>query len=363
MKSRLIPTVLCLLAATGAAAQIPGRAPSPNDTLRSTQVVGNGKVAFRVYAPEAAAVTMSGDLAESNPLVMTRSANGVWEAVMDNIQPGVYRYYFNIDGVKTLDPKSEQAIETYSLLKYSPEGDEFFALKDVPHGALSQRYYHSESAGTIRRAHIWTPSGYEKMTSGLPVLYLIHGGGDTDKGWSELGAANLILDNLYAEGKIEPMIVVMPDGHIDTEVFVEDLCHDLIPFVEETYNVIPDSAHRALSGLSNGGIQTMMTILEHHDMFDSYIIMSSGWFANNKEVFASNVERLKDIATDFNKHVKLLIFSQGGPEDIAYGNGKATTDAFRNCGIDFDYYEAPGGHTWYTWRYNLRDFAPKLFKF
>lgn len=363
MKLRQITTTLCLLAGTIASAQIPGRISSPYDTLRSTQVFDDGRVAFRVYAPEARTVTLSGDLAERAPFKMTRKTNGVWEAVMHNIEPGVYRYYFNIDGVKTLDPKSAQAIETYSLLKYSPEGDEFFALKDVPHGALSQRYYHSAAAGKIRRAHVWTPAGYEKMTAKLPVLYLIHGGGDTDKGWSELGAANLILDNLYAEGKIEPMIVVMPDGHIDSEVFVEDLCHNLIPFVEDTYNVIPDSEHRALAGLSNGGIQTMMTILDHHDMFDSYIIMSSGWFFSNKEAFDSNVERLKKIAPDFNKHVKLLIFSQGGPEDIAYDNGKATTDAFRNCGINFNYYEASGGHTWYTWRYNLRDFATKLFKF
>lgn len=353
----------CLLTGLGAAAQMPGRARTPNDTLRSTQVFSEGRVAFRVYAPEAETVTMSGDLAERTPAAMTRNGDGVWEVVMDGIEPGVYRYYFNIDGVKTIDPRGEQAIETYSLLKYAPEGDEFFAMKNVPHGALVQRYYYSESAGRIRRAHLWTPPGYEKMDAKLPVLYLIHGGGDTDKGWSELGAANLILDNLYAEGKIVPMIVVMPDGHIDSEIFVDDLCNDLIPFVEATYNVAADPTHRALSGLSNGGIQTMMTILDHHDMFDSYIILSSGWFANNPEVFNSNAERLREIADDFNSHVRLLIFSQGGPEDIAYENGKATTDVFRSCGIDFDYYEAPGGHTWYTWRYNLRDFTPELFKF
>lgn len=157
MRTSLMITILCMLAGYGAAAQIPGRVTSPGDTLQSTRILGEGKVAFSVYAPDAKTVTMSGDLAESSPREMQRKENGIWETVMDGIEPGVYRYYFNIDGVKTLDPKSAQAIETYSLLKYAPEGDEFFALKDIPHGALSQRYYHSESAGTIRRAHVWTP--------------------------------------------------------------------------------------------------------------------------------------------------------------------------------------------------------------
>ena len=330
--------------------------------IKSTEVLEDGKVAFRVYAPEAEVVTFSGDLAERTPAEMTRNAEGVWEVVMEGIEPGVYRYYFNIDGVKTLDPRSEQAIETYSLLKYAPEGDEFFALKDVPHGALVQRYYHSGSAGVMRRFHLWTPAGYEKMNKKLPVFYLVHGGGDNDSGWPQLGAADLILDNLYAEGKIEPMIVVMPDGHIDSDVFVKDLCDYLIPFVESTYNVYKDPAHRALGGLSNGGIQTMKVIMDRHELFDSYLILSSGWHANNEEAFNANVARINEIADDFNSHVKLLVFTQGGPEDIAYQNGLKTLKAFEDAGYKCEFFDGPGAHTWYTWRYNLRDLAPRLFR-
>jgi len=337
------------------------RVRTANDTLHSTQVVAPGKVAFRVYAPKAETVTLGGDLAEYNPAPMTKNADGVWEVVMDGIEPGVYRYKFNIDGVTTLDPKSEQAIETYSLLNYAPTGDEFFVLKNVKHGAVSERYYYSNATNSMRRLHLWTPAGFEKMTEKLPVFYLVHGGGDNDKGWPTLANAGLILDNLYAEGKIAPMIVVMPDGHIDTDLFVDDLCDNIIPFIESTYNVYTDPAHRALSGLSNGGIQTMNVILKRHQLFDSYIILSSGWFVGTP-AFEQNVAKLGDIVNDFNKHVKLLMFTQGGPEDIAYSNGQETMKAWKAAGFKFDYTEAPGGHTWFTWRYNLRDIAPLLFK-
>lgn len=362
MKKILLATfaVLALSACTqtGKAPAIPEADPS----VSSTEVLADGKVAFRVFAPLADSVSMSGDLAERVPAQMTKGENGYWEVVMDGIEPGVYRYYFNIDGVKTLDPVSEQAIETYSLLKYAPEGDEFFALKDVPHGAVAERYYHSDAAGSIRRCHVWTPAGFEKMTAKLPVFYLIHGGGDTDMGWPTLGAAGLILDNLYAEGKISPMIVVMPDGHIAEDVFVNDLCDDLVPFIESTYNVYADPAHRALSGLSQGGIQTLRVITDRNEMFDSYVVLSSGWFKDRTDEFNEKAEKVKAVADSFNKHVKLFIFTEGGPEDIAYENGQATMQVFKDNGINFEYTEGPGGHTWYTWRYNLRDIAPRLFK-
>lgn len=342
-------------------AQVRMRPSNPNDTLNSTQIIADGTVAFRIYAPKAEFVTMSGDLAENTPAKLIKSPDGVWEVVLSGIEPGVYRYSFNVDGVSTLDPKSDQAIETYSLLNYAPSGDEFFALQNVAHGAVSERYYFSSATNSMRRLHLWTPAGFEKMTSKLPVLYLLHGGGDNDRGWQQLGAANLILDNLYANNNISPMIVVMPDGHIDTEIFVDDLCENIVPFIESTYNVYTDPAHRALSGLSNGGIQTMDVILKHHEMFDWYIVLSSGWFVGT-DAFEKNIAQLPSIAKDFNDHVKLLIFTQGGPEDIAYENGRKTVEAFKESGIKYEYYEAPGGHTWFTWRYNLRDLTPRLFK-
>ena len=297
---------------TTVSGQIRMRPRTPNDTLKSTRILADGKVAFSIYAPKAESVTLSGDLAEYTPVKMTKNADGIWEVIMNGIEPGVYRYSFNVDGVSTLDPKSAQAIETYSLLKYTPTGDEFFALQNVPHGAVSERYYYSNANKSVRRWHWWAPAGFEKMNSKLPVFYLVHGGGDNDRGWPQLGAAGLILDNLYANGEISPMIVVMPDGHIDSDIFVDDLCESIIPFIESTYNVYTDPGNRALAGLSNGGIQTMNVILKHHEMFDWYIVLSSGWFVGT-DAFEKNVAQLPLIAKGFNDHVKLLIFAQGGP--------------------------------------------------
>lgn len=328
-----------------------------NDTLHSTQIVAPNTIAFRIYAPKAEKVTLGGDFSGE----LTKNSEGVWEIVVNGIEPGFFRYSFNVDGVTTLDPKSAQAIETYSLVYYEPTGDEFFSLKNVAHGATSIRYYYSKTTDSQRRFHVWTPAGFEKMTEKLPVFYLLHGGGDNDAGWHKLGAAGLILDNLYAEGKIAPMIVVMPDGHLDTNLFVEDLCKDLVPYIESTYNVYTDPAHRAISGLSNGGIQILDVILKYHEMFDWYAILSSGWHLGTPQ-FEPNVAKLNDVVNDFNKHVKMLLFTEGGPEDIAYNNGLATMDAFKAAGFKFDFTSAPGGHTFFTWRYNLRDVAPLLFK-
>lgn len=333
------------------------RVRTPNDNLKSTEIVGPNTMAFRIYAPKAETVTIGGDFSGA----LTKSENGVWEIVVSGIEPGFYRYSFNVDGVTTLDPKSAQAIETYSLAYYDPTGDEFFSLKNVAHGAMSERYYYSNTTQSVRRLHVWTPAGFEKMTAKLPVFYLVHGGGDVDSGWHKLGAAGLILDNLLAEGKMNPMIVVMPDGHMDADLFVNELCDDIVPFIESTYNVYSDPAHRALSGLSNGGIETMNVILNRHQMFDYYAILSSGWFVGTP-AFDANVEKLGGIVNDFNKHVKFLLFTQGGPEDIAYKNGQATMAAWKEKGFKFDYTEGPGGHTFFTWRYNLRDVAPLLFK-
>ena len=187
---------------------------SPNDTLHSTVVLPDGDVVFQIFAPNAQNVGVSGDLPYGSPIRFVKQDNGVWKARVKGIQPGFYRYGFNIDGISVYDPKSELAGETRALLKVQPKGDEFFAMKDVPHGAVSQRWYYSKTLGTMRRMHVWTPAGYEKGGQKLPVLYLVHGGGDNDASWPGVGAAGWILDNLLAEGKMVPMVVCMPNGTI-----------------------------------------------------------------------------------------------------------------------------------------------------
>ena len=207
--------------------------PTPNDTLHSVQVLPDGKVAVRIYAPEAKTVSMGGDVWARAPFV--KAENGVWETILEGVAPGTYRYHFVVDGVKTYDPKGPLASETTAIMTVAPQGDEFFMMKNVPHGAVAERYYWSETLGQMRRLHVWTPAGYEAGKAKLPVLYLIHGGGDSDVSWSTAGCAGDILDNLMADGKMEPMIVVMPNGACDISMFEKDLMNDVIPYIESNY--------------------------------------------------------------------------------------------------------------------------------
>ncbi len=370
MKRILILAAAVLLAACWSADAQWMRQPTPNDTLRSTVVLPGNKVVFQIYAPQAESVGVFGDLPWTSPVKFERQENGVWKGRLDRIDDGFFRYNFVVDGVTVFDPKSPLAGETKALLKVLPTGDEYYAFKpDVPHGAIAQRFYHSKNLGQTRRMHVWTPAGYEKSGASLPVLYLVHGGGDNDASWPTVGAACNILDNLLAEGLMVPMIVVMPNGTIETEtlegevpLFVEDLMGSIIPYVEENYRVLTGSANRAMAGLSMGGLETMETMLPYYKEFSYFWVLSSGWFKNQPEVYKEKGAVLKQIAEDFNRHVKVLAFHMGGPEDIAYENCKAMLELYDAAGIRYEYVEGPGGHTWYTWRRDLHQLAQRLFR-
>jgi enterochelin esterase-like enzyme len=351
---------------------------SANDSLISTEVLPGNQVAFRIYAPEAKKVDLRSD-DKWDPIEFKKDYRGVWEGVWPDVVPGAYRYRFMVDGLAVNDPKDPSTRENVSVFKMT-SGDDFFSMKDdVPHGAIARRYYYSETVKTTRRLHVWTPAGYERSKKKLPVLYLIHGGGDVDNAWSSIGCAGNILDNLLAEGKIEPMIVVMPNGNIKLEkpsmlgalpVFKDDLMKGIIPFVESNYKVYTDASHRAIMGLSMGGLETLEMALYHFEDFDYICPLSSGWWISENwaerrielDDAALRATRLAEIADDFNKTVKLVYFTQGGPEDLAYENGQETMKLFDEAGIKYKYSERPGGHTWMVWRQDLRDLAPLLFK-
>ena len=338
---------------------------TPNDSLVSTEVLPGREVVFRIYAPEAQEVTIGGDAVPwGQKIEGVKAENGVWTLTIPPVNPGIYRYHFLVDGVRVFDPKAPNARETSALLEVAPDGEmEFFAIrKDVPHGAMASVYYNSTTTGSIRRMHIWTPPGYNAKNNKLPVFYLIHGGGDSDLAWPTVGRAGFIMDNLLAEGKCEEMILVMPDGGMDYVLFEKELAEDIIPYIESNYNVFTDADHRALAGLSMGGLEVLEAFMAHPGMFAYINVMSSGWFANNKEMYESGDKRLAEIAQTLNSTVKLLLFTQGGPEDIAYNNGNEMLKVFDKNKIDYEFSEMPGGHTWFVWRNDLRNFAPKLFK-
>ena len=364
-------TVICLLTmlvAVSAFAQGWNRQPTPNDTLRSTVILPDGGVVFQIYAPNAQNVGVSGDLPYGAPIRFVKQDNGVWKARVNGIEPGLYRYGFSVDGVSVYDPKSELAGETRALLKVQPTGDEFFAMKDVPHGAVAQRWYYSKTLGTMRRMHVWTPAGYEKTAEKLPVLYLVHGGGDNDLSWPTVGAAGWILDNLLAEGKMVPMVVCMPNGTINNvpnEVppFAEDMVTDIIPFIEANYNVLTDKDHRAMAGLSMGGMETIETCFNNIDMF-SYVWVLSASFAPGQDPAAESARlKVKENAAKMAASFKQLVFTQGGETDIAYQNCKNTRAQLDKDGLKYDYMEnAQAGHSWGTWREDLKVLAQRIFK-
>lgn len=345
--------------------QFPNREPTPNDNLKSTEIMEDGSVVFRIYAPNSKEVTLGGEVVPWGQKVEgIKAENGVWSFQVNTLKAGTYRYHFIVDGVKVFDPKSTYANETTALLDFLPEGEqEFFAMrKDIPHGAISMIHYFSKATNSLRRMHVYTPPGYHVSDRKLPVFYLIHGGGDSDKAWPTVGRAGFIMDNLLAEGKAKEMILVMPDGGIDTKLFVKDFINDLIPYIETNYNVIQDADHRALAGLSMGGLEVLDSFMAEPEMFSYINVMSSGWFANNEEMYKSGDKRLSEIANSLNSTVKILLFTQGGPEDIAYNNGMEMLKIFDKNGIQYETSEMPGGHSWHVWRHDLLNFAPKLFQ-
>lgn len=340
------------------------RQPTPNDTLQSTRVLPGGKVLFQIYAPEAKSVAVTGDLPWDKPVRFEKADNGVWKGVCEGLSKGCFRYSFIIDGVRVQDPKATLSAEQASLLTV---GDGY--VKDVPHGAVAQRWYWSETLGQQRRMHVWTPAGYEKSAQELPVLYLIHGGGDNDASWPGVGAAGWILDNLLAEGKMVPMVVAMPNGTIpagdmmgEVPIFCEDMVRSIIPFVEANYRVIADQAHRAMAGLSMGGMETIETAFKHPELFSHVWVLSSSFSPGRQEEYVEDIG-LKQIAPALNRNFKVLVFTQGGPTDIAYKNCQEALGYLKDAGVKFDYMEnAQAGHSWITWRADLEVLVPTLFK-
>lgn len=243
----------------------------------------------------------------------------------------------------------------------------------VARGKVETVEYDSKAAAGKRAMLVYTPPGYEKPAdTKYPVLYLLHGGGDDQTGWTKKGAAAAILDNLHADGKLVPMVVVMPNGRVvrsgekpagkfaGFEEFGQDLLGDVIPYVEKHYRVKTDRASRALAGLSMGGLQTLDIGLTHLDRFAWLGVFSSGWFPENRAKFEKEQQTLlKDPET--NKKLALFWIANGKP-DIAYKNNQAMLEMFDKYGLKYVYREGPGGHDWTSWRNHLWVFAPLLFR-
>ncbi len=361
----------------------------------SPEVAADHRVTFRIYAPQASTVSVGGEIAAgvlSDPgapaaaagqpafgrggpagLNMTKGAGGVWSATtVRPMKSGAWRYTFSVDGVTFPDPRNTKISMTQTQVQslVTIPGD-FSETRDVPHGAVALVRYISKSLGNLERElYIYTPPGYQKGAGRFPVLYLIHGGGDSANSWSTVGRANDILDNLIAAKKALPMIIVMPNGwtpkggqpmtsDADKDPFTAELMNDIIPFVQANYRTVDSADSRALSGLSMGGIQTLNIGLEKLGTFRYVAVMSSGWTSeDDRQAF------YKSQSANFPKYNSALkLFWWGwGQTDIARENGLKVMDELKKAGVKIETRESPGGHEWANWRLYLYEVAPKLFR-
>lgn len=224
---------------------------------------------------------------------------------------------------------------------------------------------------TWRTFNIYTPPGYDaNNTERYPVLYLLHGGGEDQRGWATQGRTDLILDNLIAEGKAKPMLIVMMDGNGGSMAFAEqflrsftsELKDNVIPFVEKNYRAKTDQKNRALAGLSMGGLQTLYAGIYNTDLFASLGVFSSGWLPMQKNISDAQYKFMSDNASKISRDLKLFWIAMGGKEDIAYQNCQTMMGKFDEMKVNYKYHEYPGGHTWPVWRENLFEFSQLLFK-
>ncbi|MGV3703787.1 MAG: alpha/beta hydrolase-fold protein [Arcticibacter sp.] len=333
------------------------------------QVLADHRVVFQLKAPEATKVQV--DL--NRKYDMHKRQDGIWEAITDSIGEGFHYYSMLIDGVPVADPASESFYgmgRMASGIEIPFEGGDYYAEKDVPHGEVRMKRYFSRASNSWKRFFIYTPPGYDKsLAEKYPVLYLLHGGGEDERGWSMQGKTDLILDNLIASKKAKPMLVVMMDGNVGTAGFGEQALRAfeaelkaVIPFVEANYRAESNRDARALAGLSMGGLQTLHSGIRNSEMFGYLGVFSSGWFAGQNELSGPQYAFIKDNYSKINSNVKSLWIAMGGKEDIAYENCKAMMSKFDELKLKYTYTEYPGGHTWPVWRNNLYNFSQVLFK-
>jgi enterochelin esterase family protein len=347
------------------------------------EVSADGHITFRILAPNAQNVRVNaGDIPGGGNLVLAKNTNGVWEGTLGPVQPGEFRYNFNVDGLSVVAPRNPGTSETDTTsesndtiwsLVHVP-GSDLMDTREVPHGAVETVTYFSKALHRFRRLHVYTPPGYEEGTGRYPIFYLLHGSGDSDDAWSTVGRAGFIMDNLIADGKAKPMVVVMPAGHTrpgrrdptaasgpPRDEFQEDFSGDIMPYAEGHYRVYADQAHRAIAGLSMGGGQTLTAAFATLDKFAYLGVFSSGagvgsggsdWEERHKDVL-DNPELKKGIQ---------LIWLSTGKDDRLITNTLATVDILKKHGFAPVFVESPGGHTWINWRAYLGQFAPQLFR-
>ena len=381
MKKTLL--FLGIMGALGANAQQNVHLPVPE---KSPKVTPERTVTFSVKAPLAKEVKVGGSFSAIQPSETIQN-EGEYSFRFDSVAPDLYDYWFEIDGVRTLDPGNPYVardIAGLSNIFIVPGGKaSLFESHDVPHGSVHKVWYDSDVLGGERRMTVYLPAGYETSGESYPVLYLLHGMGGDEDAWSELGRAVQILDNEIAQGMAKPMIVVMPNGNalrkaapgftgdgmyiaegqhsIDPENLFVKSFPEIIEYVETNYRVLPDKSHRAVAGLSMGGGHAWKLGLEYPDKFDYIGMFSPAVRWNGVGVDEADDPSLpKLLDRQFESAPKKYLIAIGN-EDFLYDLNQAYRKMLDSKGLPYEYVESPGGHTWRNWRNYLVDFLPELF--
>lgn len=357
-RSLYIANILLLASITGFAQRPP--------SISSPEVHADNTVTFKYYSRTAQKVSLNGEFQSANQ-AMTKDTAGVWSITVGPVKPDIYPYFFVVDSVQVADPNNTYlfANERFkrSIVDIPGKTPLVHAMQHIPHGKISYRYYQSATLGTARQLLVYTPPGFNangKMK--YPVLYLIHGGSDTEETWTKVGRANFIADNLIAQGKAVPMIIVMPYGNVRPAPmphFTEDILNDVIPFIEASYPVLTDSKHRAVAGFSVGGGQTLNIGLPNTGKF-AYVCAYAP-FTQTEEFqknFGTNYSPRADL---INQQLKLFTISVG-TEDFLFQSVKQNIAMFEGKGIKLKSYILPGGHTWMNCKQYLATTLQEIFK-
>lgn len=355
----------------------------------SPEVRNDHSVIFRLFAPKAQSVKLTGTwMPDFAGIGMAKNDTGLFELQVGPLDPDMYVYTFNVDGVKMLDPSNGIVVRDGSYIEsrlmVPGKQTDLYDVKEVPHGVVSSVWYPSPTIGMSRRMLVYTPPGYENGKESYPVLYLLHGAGGDEEAWISRGRANYILDNLIAAGKALPMVVVITNGvpsvpsapgdrPLDTVLkrvstsgpaamisgkFEVSLVNDVIPFIEQNYRVVPDPGHRAIAGLSMGGYHTQKISNANPGKFNYIGVMSIGLHSNlgkyDKEEHVAQIKALKASNPK-------LYFIGCGKTDFLYNGVTDLRNLYDELGFKYIYRESEGGHTWNNWRLYLSELAPMLF--
>lgn len=363
--------LLMVLLAQAAAPKPPERRPQ-TPPVASPELAADRRVTFRLRAPQAKEVVVTGQWTKEK-VKLTRDADGLWSATTGPVEPGLWEYSFVVDGYTSVDPGNPaikpQRWPKSSLLEVPGSPPLISEFQNVPHGTVRVHQYDSKVIGRLRRLHVYTPPDYDKKPGvKYPTLYLQHGHSDNDAAWTVAGHANYILDNLIAQNKARPMVVVMMDGHAtrpeypddvqrigdNTVAFGKELLTEVMPFIQANYRVRTDADSRAIVGLSMGGGQSLTIGLQHPETF-AWV----GGFSSAAPAESAIADALKDPKA-LQKKLRWL-WVGCGKEDFLLKRNQDFVALLQGKGIQPIWHLSEGGHAWPVWRSYLVEIAPQLF--